>query len=479
MQTWQGKRVLVLGAARQGIALARWLVHHGAVVTVSDMKSGEGLPEAGAALADLSIRWALGGHPLGLLDTTDILCLSGGVPLEIPIVVEARRRGLPLSNDTQIFMELAPCKTVGITGSAGKTTTTALVGEMARLALQKPDRYQADAGGSPQPTAYVGGNIGDPLLNHLDSMRPGDLAIMEISSFQLEQMTISPNVGAVLNITPNHLDRHPTMTAYTAAKARLLDFQRGEDSAILGRDDPGAWGLRGRVKGRLNSFGYNKPQTGGDGTYYEDGLLYLSERGVQIPLMRREQFPLRGDHNLLNALAAFAVGQAAGLPLDAMLVAAQAFQGVPHRLQRVRVLQGAAWYDDSIATTPERVIAAIRAFDEPIVLLMGGRDKKLPWADLARLVCQRVDHVVLFGESASKIEHALRAEQSDPRNLPSGARPLSIDIVARMSEAVEKASELAAAGDVVLLAPGGTSFDEFKDFEARGDKFQACVQALS
>jgi UDP-N-acetylmuramoylalanine--D-glutamate ligase len=302
---------------------------------------------------------------------------------------------------------------------------------------------------------------------------------MEISSFQLEQMSSSPNVAAVLNITPNHLDRHPSMEAYTAAKARLLDFQRAEDSAVLGRDDPGAWELRAKVKGRLNSFGLSRPQTGSDGTYYEDGMLYLSERGVEIPLLRREQISLRGDHNLLNALAAFAVGQAAGLPLDAMLVAAEAFQGVAHRLQLVRMLHGASWYDDSIATTPERVMAAIRAFDEPIVLLLGGRDKKLPWGDLTRLVCQRVDHVVLFGENATKIENALRAEQSGPADSPSVTRPLSIDTVSRMQEAVVRAAQLAQAGDVVLLAPGGTSFDEFKDFEERGDQYQSCVQALS
>jgi UDP-N-acetylmuramoylalanine--D-glutamate ligase len=477
---WQGKRVLVLGAARQGIALARWLIQHGAAVTISDLRPEGGLPEARAALRDLPVRWALGGHPLELLDATDILCVSGGVPLEIPILQEARRRGLPLTNDTQIFMELAPCTTVGITGSAGKTTTTALVGEMARAAFRNDSSGETEAPlAAGQPNAYVGGNIGDPLLNHLDSMRPSDLAIMEISSFQLEQMTNSPNVAAVLNITPNHLDRHATMADYTAAKARLLEFQRAEDSAVLGRDDRGAWDLREKVRGRLNSFGFSRPQAGSDGTYYEDGMLYLSERGVQIPLLRREQISLRGDHNLLNALAAFAVGQAAGLPLDAMLIAAEAFQGVAHRLQLVRMLHGAAWYDDSIATTPERVMAAIRAFDEPIVLLLGGRDKKLPWGDLARLVCQRVDHVVLFGETAAKIEHALRAAQSGHAGSPKETRPVSIDTVGRMQEAVVRAAQLAQAGDVVLLAPGGTSFDEFKDFEERGDQYQSCVQALS
>jgi len=480
MDRWNGKRVLVLGAARQGIALARWLVRHGAVVTLSDIRSEDALPEARSALADLPIRWALGGHPLELLDTTDIVCVSGGVPLEIPIVQEARRRGLPLSNDTQIFVELAPCKTIGITGSAGKTTTTALVGQMARAAFQKDRVAEAGTPGPPShASAYVGGNIGDPLLNHLDSMRPSDLAIMEISSFQLEQMTISPNVAAVLNITPNHLDRHSNMAAYTAAKARLLDFQRSEDSAVLGRDDPGAWDLRGKVKGKLNSFGFSKPQSGSDGTFYEDGMLYLLERGVEIPLLRREQISLRGDHNLLNALAAFAVGQAAGLPLDAMLIAAEGFEGVAHRLQLVRMLHGAAWVDDSIATTPERVMAAIRSFDEPLVLLLGGRDKKLPWGDLARLVCQRVDHVVLFGEAAPKIEQALRAEQAVQADSRAATRPLSIDTVSRMQQAVVRAAELAQAGDVVLLAPGGTSFDEFKDFEERGDQYRSCVQALS
>ncbi len=242
----------------------------------------------------------------------------------------------------------------------------------------------------------------------------------------------------------------------------------------------GAWGLRERVKGRLDSFGIGAPRAAGDGTYYDDGILYLVDRGVQIPLLRREQISLRGDHNLMNALAAFAIGHAAGLPLDAMLMGAEGFRGVAHRLQLVRVLKGAAWYDDSIATTPERVMAAIRAFDEPIVLLLGGRDKKLPWGDLLRLVSRRVDHVVLFGETAPKIERELRTAQAalEAGAAGSDAHALSIDRVGPLEAAVSRANQLASPGDVVLLAPGGTSFDEFKDFEERGDRYQSWVQAL-
>src|SRR5689334_9856607 len=210
MTDWKGRRILILGAARQGMALARWLARHEARVTLSDSRSMDELASARAALADVKIEWAAGGHPLELLNTTDILCLSGGVPLTLPIVQEAIQRDIPLSNDTQIFMEVAPCRTVGITGSAGKTTTTTLIGKMAELAFATMDGGQQTTGSSMvhRPRSYVGGNIGDPLINYVDDMHEDDLAILEISSFQLDQMSISPDISAVLNITPNHLDRH-------------------------------------------------------------------------------------------------------------------------------------------------------------------------------------------------------------------------------------------------------------------------------
>jgi UDP-N-acetylmuramoylalanine--D-glutamate ligase len=481
MQTWSGKRVVILGAARQGVALARWLTQHGASVTLSDLRPEAELDSARKTLSGLPIQWALGGHPIKLLDHADVLCLSGGVPMQLPIVQEAIRRGIRLSNDTQIFMETVPCRTVGITGSAGKTTTTALVGEMAHRAFQgeeSADTEDLSVSRKARRSAFVGGNIGNPLLNYVDEMQASDLAILEISSFQLEQMTLSPNVAAILNITPNHLDRHGTMEAYAAAKKRILEFQSPADSAVLGRDDAGAWNLRSKVKGKVYSFGLNRIESDTDGSYFEDGILYLSDHGVDIPLLRRNQIRLRGEHNLQNVLAAFAIGHAAGLPLDAMLTGAEGFRSVPHRLQLVRDLRGVSWYDDSIATAPERAMAAIRAFDEPLVLLLGGRDKNLPWEDLARLVHERVDHVVLFGESADKIEKAMSASSSRG-DRGAAPRPYSLERAVDLHQAIQMANVVAEAGDVVLLSPGGTSFDEFTDFEERGARFRSWVQELT
>ncbi|HEX9837949.1 MAG TPA: UDP-N-acetylmuramoyl-L-alanine--D-glutamate ligase [Anaerolineales bacterium] len=458
MKEWIGKRVLILGAARQGLALARWLSLHGARVTLSDMRPADEMRVARESLAEFQIDWALGGHPLELLDSTDVLCLSGGVPLTLPIVAEAIKRGIPLSNDTQIFMEVVPCKTIGITGSAGKTTTTTLIGQMAKNACGDK--------------AYVGGNIGDPLINHVDNMKPGDVAILEISSFQLDQMTTSPTIAAILNITPNHLDRHGTMEAYTASKARILEFQSKEDAAILGRDDKGAWNLRNRVNGRLFTFSLGELEEGLDGAYLHDGLLNLRDRNMYLPLILREKISLRGDHNVSNVLAAFAIGHAAGFTLDAMLEAVEDFHGVPHRLELVRELRGVRWYNDSIATAPERSMAAIRSFNEPIVLMLGGRDKDLPWEDLVQLMGARVDHVVLFGEAAEKI--AGTVNRLGPRE-----KRFTVSRAEHLHEAVIQAAEVAEAGDVVLLSPGGTSFDEFKDFAERGERFRAWVRELS
>jgi UDP-N-acetylmuramoylalanine--D-glutamate ligase len=471
MKNWTNTHVLILGAARQGIALARWLSRHGSHVTLSDSHTMDELASARASLADTNVEWVVGGHPLELLNNIDVLCLSGGVPLTLPIVEEALKRGIPLSNDTQIFMEVVPCKTIGITGSAGKTTTTTLVGEMAKMQNAETRRRNAENSSFIlHPSSFVGGNIGDPLINYVDDMKADDLAILELSSFQLEQMTISPNISAILNITPNHLDRHGTMNAYTNAKARILEFQSEKDTAILGHDDNGAWSLRNKVKGKLLTFSLHDLNEGLSGAYLRDGLLNLRDGNAYLPLILREKIQLRGDHNVANVLAAFTIGHAAGFKLDDMLEAVEEFRGVPHRLELVRELNGVRWYNDSIATAPERSMAAIHAFDEPIVLLLGGRDKKLPWEDIAKLIHQRVDHVVVFGEAAELIQKAVATV--------GGERSVDLHRVNDLKEAVVKAAEIASAGDVVLLSPGGTSYDAFKDFAERGEFFRKWVQEL-
>jgi len=470
---WRGRHTVILGAARQGTALARWLARHGALVTLSDLRSESELAGARAALSDLPIEWVLGAHPPALLDDCDVLFLSGGVPNDVPIVQEAHRRGIHFSNDAQLFLERAPCPTVGITGSAGKTTTTALLGAMAKAA------WGDVAGAGSERRVYVGGNIGDPLISYADAIQAGDLAVMELSSFQLEYTTLSPAVAVVLNITPNHLDRHVSMREYTEAKQRILRFQSPRDTAILNRDDPGSWGLRDGCKGRMLAFSLRPLDQDQDGAFVQDGILHLRSHGATFPLLPRARLRLAGEHNVSNALAAFAAGEAAGIPLDAMLVGAAEFQGVAHRLEFVRDVRGVRWYNDSIATAPERTMAALRSFDQPIVLLLGGRDKNLPWDELAALVRQRVDHVVVFGEAAPKILKALGiAGNSVAKASKPAAQPTTVRRCETLEQAVLAAAEVAAPGDVVLLSPGGTSFDAFKDFEERGERFRQCVQAL-
>jgi UDP-N-acetylmuramoylalanine--D-glutamate ligase len=459
---WQGKRVVVIGAARQGIALARYLARHQARVVLNDKRPLEKLVAEREALAKYEIEWAAGGHSAEILDPApDLVCVSGGVPLDNPLVLLAQERGIPVSNDTQIFMASAPCKTVGITGSAGKTTTTTLVGRMAKAETGRKYRR-----------IWIGGNIGDPLINYLDEMEPSDLAILEISSFQAELMSISPDVAVILNVTPNHLDRHGTMHNYLAAKARVVGFQTSSGCAVLGRDDPFAWSLAKSVKGKLMSFGFSPLPAGQDGAFIENNQFFIHQDGKTTRLPVEGLIELRGAHNRLNTLAACTIAIAAEIGLDAIIAGVTGFHGVPHRLEYIRTWQGTQWFNDSIATAPERTIAAIRAFDDPLIVLLGGRDKDLPWNELADLIHKRVDHVVIFGAAAEKIQAAIQAKSGN-------ARPYSLTRVEKCQQAVQAAAQLAKPGYVVLFSPGGTSYDEFKDFEERGERYKQWVLEFS
>lgn len=453
-----GKRVVVLGLARQGTALARWLVDVGAKVTISDLRSEAELAEARQELEGLPITYVLGEHPLYLLNHADLVCLSGGVPPDIPFVIEARQQGIPLSNDAQLFMERCPCHVVGITGSAGKTTTTALVGKMCEEAGLLP---------------WVGGNIGNPLIDDLPYIKPNDIAVMELSSFQLEIMTASPHIAAILNITPNHLDRHQTMEAYVEAKARILDGQIAGDVAVLNRDDPHAYQLHRRAEHELSLFSGTVP--------VEVGAWLVGDRVVCRPVFTEpmdtvctvDEIPLRGYHNVMNVLAACAISGTVGVPLDAMRRAILAFQAVPHRLEPVRSWMGVQFVNDSIATAPERVIAALQAFSgEPLVLLLGGRDKNLPWDDLIELAVRQCRAIIGFGEAGRMIVDKAAAERAQQD------ASTRIEQTSTLEEAVWLAARLAEEGDTVLLSPGGTSFDAYADFAARGEVFRKLVNRL-
>jgi UDP-N-acetylmuramoylalanine--D-glutamate ligase len=294
---------------------------------------------------------------------------------------------------------------------------------------------------------------------------------MELSSFQLELMTNSPSIGAILNITPNHLDRHGTMEVYTRAKAQLLLHQDKEDMAVLGRDDPGSRQLEVIVTGHLAWF--SRHEIVSDGAFVAGRRLLVvgcSSRDQEAHVVcERDAIHLRGEHNLLNTLAACAIAGAAGVNESVMAAAISDFHGVPHRLEIVRVVNEVSYVNDSIATAPERVIAALRSFDEPLVLLLGGKDKNLPWEEMLLLALQKSRHIIAFGQVGDLIMEKIG-------QLVKSAAPVTQ--VATLAEALEEAVQRAEAGDVVLLSPGGTSYDAYVDFVERGDHFRQLVMQL-
>ncbi|MBN1428588.1 MAG: UDP-N-acetylmuramoyl-L-alanine--D-glutamate ligase [Anaerolineae bacterium] len=452
------KRVVIMGLARQGVALAKWLCSIGAQVAITDMRTAEQLVDPIKELDGLPISYALGGHPPYVLSGADLICLSGGVSPDQAVIQEAVKLGVGLSNDAQLFLDRCPCDVIGITGSAGKTTTTTLIGKM----CEKANRL-----------TWVGGNIGNPLITDLPYIKPTDIVVMELSSFQTEIMTTSPHVAAVLNVTPNHLDRHKTMDAYIEAKARLLDNQVVGDIAVLGYDDPTAASLASRARHELAFFSGRVPPD--VGAWLVDDRLMCRPRfeAPLEPVCTTAEINLRGYHNVLNTLAACAIAGVAGIPIEAMSQAILEFKPVAHRLEEVRQVDSVTYINDSIATTPERVIAALQAYpDRTIVLLLGGRDKKLPWDDLLRIAVHRCRAIITFGEAglmiAQKVDQIRRAMVID----------MTLEQADSMEDVVRLASELAYEGDFVLLSPGCTSYDKYADFEERGEHFRELVRRL-
>jgi len=464
LMDFKGKRATIIGLAREGTVLARFLAERGAIVTVSDQKKEEELQENTAKLKGLPISFVLGGHPGEILDRVDVLFLSPGVPRDAPIVVAAEEKSIPISSETRLFTELCPAPIIGITGSSGKTTTVSLVGQMLKASGFR---------------TWVGGNIGQPLIGHLREIEPTDKVVMELSSFQLEIMEWSPPIAAILNITPNHLDRHPSMEAYTEAKLNILRFQQPGDVAVLGYDL-----ISNTQYPNLQSLilGFSLNEEIEQGAFLRDGkavAIILRLGDTEQRICSADEIKLLGRHNLENVLAACAIAAVAGASRQAVADVATTFEGIEHRLELVREMGEAPavrYYNDSIATSPERTVAALRSFDQPIVLLAGGRDKHLPWDEMARLTLEKVRCLVLFGEAAPIIEEAIRVSGVGFRV----SRDLE-EFVHRcqtLDEAVEAAAREAQPGDVVLLAPGGTSFDAFRDFAERGERFRELVKAL-
>jgi UDP-N-acetylmuramoylalanine--D-glutamate ligase len=498
MMDFRGQRIGILGLARQGSALARFFTAAGASVTISDAAPAERLTADLERLGNLPVTLVLGGHPLELLDGCDLLCLSGGVPAQLPIVQEAIRRGVPLSNDSLLTFQVARQRGLGplvaITGSSGKTTTTTLVGKMLEASGRR---------------VHVGGNIGMPLLDRLGDIAPGDCLVLELSSFQLELFDarwawgelqgIGPDVAAILNITPNHLDRHPDMAAYAAAKFNLLRCLPAGATIILSAEDPvtrrvasgewrnsdpplpSSWGMNALLEevgtlaaGRHSPLAlFHRYQPAPGGAWGEAGNLFY--QGDLI--CRRDELKLRGEHNIGNVLAAAAISGAAGATVAGMATVARTFAGVPHRLEIVAEANGVLWVNDSIATSPERAVAGLRSFDaldQTLILLAGGKDKNLPWDEFADEVLARVDFLIGFGDAGAMIVRKVQ-ERAAFRQQPAPSTAL----VHRLDEAVDLAARAAEQGAVVLLSPGGTSYDAYRDFEARGEHFRRLVVEIT
>jgi UDP-N-acetylmuramoylalanine--D-glutamate ligase len=444
------KRVTVVGLGVEGVDMVRFLSRHHAEVTVSDSKTRERLAERLLDVERLGVNLSLGTNDEAAIAAAEALFVSQGVPLDLPLLKTARDHGVPFMSMVGLFFELCPGPIVGITGSSGKSTTTALVNEM----LEADDR-----------DIFVGGNIGVGLLDHLADIRPYTWSVLEISHTQLQIVERSPHVAAVLNITPNHLDRF-RWDDYRALKARILAFQEADDVAVLGYDNAETRALAEKVRGRLVWFSMTDAAPG-DAVFVRDGTAIWRWNGNEQPLFALADVRLRGEHNRENAIAAAAIALACGASPAAVAIGVRAFGGIAHRLEFVAEAGGVSYYNDSIATTPERTLAGIRSFDEPIVLLLGGRDKELPLQELAAEAQKRCRAAVLFGEAAAKLQGALAAAGS-----------LQVVRTETLDEAAQAAAGLAQPGDVVLLSPACTSYDAYDNFEERGTHFRELVSSL-
>ena len=444
------KRVLVVGLGKSGVASALFLKTRGARVTVSDAKSEDQLGEAIPVLLDAGVAVETGGHGERTFHGQDLIVVSPGVPVDAPPLVQARAMGETVIGEIELAAQFFPGTTIAITGSNGKTTTTTLAGEIIAAA------------GFP---TIVGGNIGTPAISLVEGATADTVAVLEVSSFQLETIqTFRPKVAVVLNVTPDHLDRHRTFANYVDAKARIFENQQESDFAVLNADDPTCAELSGRTRAKV--FWFSRKKEVNQGAYMRDGGIVFRDSKTQIEIMPISEIPLKGAHNLENVLAAICVGAVMGCKPDAMRRAVRDFKAVEHRLEYVATIRGVEYYNDSKATNVDATIKALESFPANIHIILGGKDKGSDYGVLKDLLKQRAKRVYTIGAAAEKIESQIKD---------------SAEIVhaQTLEAAVKRIASTAEAGDVVLLAPACASFDQFQNYEERGRAFKQLVQALA
>ncbi|MBI2678353.1 MAG: UDP-N-acetylmuramoyl-L-alanine--D-glutamate ligase [Candidatus Koribacter versatilis] len=444
------KRVLVVGLGKSGVAAAFFLKDKGARVTVSDAKTEDQLREHIPALLDRGIVVEAGRHGERTFRDQDLIVVSPGVPYDEPHLQAARALGVPVIGEVELAARFLQGPIVAITGSNGKTTTTSLIGEIfAKSGLK----------------TQVGGNIGKPVIEMAAGSTPETWNVLEISSFQLETIeTFHPKIAVVLNVTPDHLDRHRTFAGYVAAKARILENQAAADFAVLNMDDATCVSLAKTVKAQVRGFSRRGPVR--TGAYIKDGKVLYCDASGEREVMPLSEIMLKGAHNQENVLAAVCAATLAGCKPAQIATAVREFRAVEHRLEFVANINGVEYYNDSKATNVDATIKALESFPGGIHLILGGKDKGSDYSVLNTLLKERVKRVYTIGAAAAKIE-----QQISPAAQAIHAETLET--------AVRKAAEAAISGDVVLLAPACASFDQFSSYEQRGRAFKELVNALA
>ncbi|HKN16529.1 MAG TPA: UDP-N-acetylmuramoyl-L-alanine--D-glutamate ligase [Candidatus Sulfotelmatobacter sp.] len=443
------KRVLVVGLGKSGVASALFLKAHGARVSVSDTKSGDELHNEIPVLLDHGITVETGGHGERTFRGQDLIVVSPGVPVDAAPLLQARSLGESVIGEIELAAQFLPGPIVAITGSNGKTTTTTLVGEI------------LTAGGLP---TLVGGNIGTPAISLVEQAKRETVIVLEVSSFQLETIqTFRPKIAVVLNVTPDHLDRHRTLEVYVAAKERIFENQRGDDFAVLNEDDPTCVAMAARTRAQV--FWFSRQKEVKQGAWVSDGNMFFRQGEHQEEIMQVAEIPLKGAHNLENVLAAVCASALMGCTPEKIREAVRDFKAVEHRLEYVATIRGVDYYNDSKATNVDATIKALESFPANIHLILGGKDKGSDYSVLNDLLRQRVKRVYTIGAAAAKIESQIQ-----------GVEVLHAET---LENALRKANAAAQPGDVVLLAPACASFDQFKSYEHRGKVFKEIVRTLA
>ena len=453
VRSLRGKRVAVVGIGVSNLPLLSLLAQEGINVTAHDRRGEEALGESAPALKRLGVKLELGETYLDRLDA-DVIFRTPGLHPFTPQLLEAQRRGAVLTSEMEAFFAVCPCMTICVTGSDGKTTTTSVI---ARL-LETEGR-----------TVHLGGNIGRPLLTETPAFRPEDIAVLELSSFQLHSMVCSPDVAVVTNISPNHLDIHPSFEDYVDAKRRIFIGQGRDGVLVLNRDNAITRSFAPEARGKVLFF--SREETVRDGVFLRDGVIRAAADGAVEDILPASEILLPGLHNAENYMAAFCAVRGL-VSRETMREVARTFQGVAHRLELIRVRRGVRYVNDSIASSPTRTIAGLRSFQTKPILIAGGYDKHIPFDELGREINLRVKALFLTGYTSEKIRRAVVSDPGyDPQKLP-------VAVLDDFRETVLAASRAAREGDVVLLSPACASFDKFKNFEERGDTFRNIVLGL-